>query len=209
MFENLLVNFKSKLNFSNNNNIYHEDEPDYSSYDSNHSGWSSVAHKFFQRFSTRNEDCKRYASIAQHHTNDEHGDAYFGRNGNRTAIVMFPRVSSGRGGTMEPIYLAPSEKNIDDIDNVVDKFIRVIHPRPVDNDVVHSMETERFQKVINSFICFILNIGLFFMLLNTCLLVIGKLPKNMKTGVGVLKPKPVYFLLYLGRNVKFLRKNCT
>lgn len=165
MFENLLVNFKSKLNFSSNKNIYHDDEPDYSSYDSDHSGWSSVALNFFQRFSTRNEDRKRYASIAQHHTNDEHGDAYYGRNGNRSAIMMFPRVSNGRGGAMEPIDLVPNEKNMADMDNVVDKFIRVIHPRPVDNDVVHSMETERFQKVIKSLMFFILNIGLFYVLL--------------------------------------------
>lgn len=64
---------------------------------------------------------------------------------------------------MEPIGLAPSEKNMADMDNVVDKFIRVIQPRPADNYVVHSIETERFQKVIKSFMCFILNIylGLF------------------------------------------------
>lgn len=151
MFENLLLNFKSKLNLSSNNNLYHDYEPDYSSYDTEHSRWSSVALNFFQRFSTRSEDSKRYASIAQHHANDEHGDAYFGRNSNRSAMMMFPRVSNGCGGVMEPIDLAPSQKNMADMDNVVDKFIRVIHPRPADNDYVHSIETERLQKVIKIF----------------------------------------------------------
>lgn len=136
MFENLLLNIKSKINFNTKQNGDYIENVNNNSDDS----WKRLSNGFFDKFSR-----KRYTAINQNQSKDDHGDAYYGRKSNDT--MMFPRVYSpdpAERRAWEPIALAPKEKFTDDLDNVVDKFIRVIR---IDDQNNYSCETERFKVI--------------------------------------------------------------
>lgn len=116
MFENLLVNFKTKIHL----NRLHADDRCGDDDQDKSSKWRPVALNFLQRIAR-----KSYSAVAQHNGNDDHGDDYYG-GGCRT---MLPRVYESTGHhAWGPIDWEPHEKRTEDLDNVVDKFCRSIRP---------------------------------------------------------------------------------
>lgn len=151
MFENLLLNIKSKINFNVKSQNEFIENVDLDNCNSSDDSWKRFSSGFFEKF---NINRKRYTAIDQKQTNDDHGDAYYcGRHLNDT--MMFPRVYSpdpAEHKAWEPISLVAEEKYTDDLDNVVDKFIRVIRIDQ-ENNCVDSSETERF-KVISFYMLY-------------------------------------------------------
>lgn len=115
MFENLIINLKSKIAYKPTS-IYgfHDDG------DQEYGGTPKfAATEFLSNLLTGRF---RYASVNQHN-NDDTGY----RNNNRTC--MLPRVYAQESrdyDTWGPVDLAPNEQFVEDLDNVIDKFIRVI-----------------------------------------------------------------------------------
>lgn len=103
MLENFFINLKSKINLTkrNTNNCDGSEKENNS---------PDTAKQMLDNFLPNRR--VRYASVKQ---NDEFQQTR-----------MFPRVAYGDDNAWGPVDLAPKEKFVEDMDNVIDKFIRVI-----------------------------------------------------------------------------------
>lgn len=102
MLENFFINLKSKINLNKRNSNCSGSEKENNAPD--------TARQMLDNFLPNRR--VRYASVNQ---NDEFRQTR-----------MFPRVAYGDDNAWGPIDLAPKEKFVEDMDNVIDKFIHVI-----------------------------------------------------------------------------------
>lgn len=102
MLENFFFNLKSKINLTKRKSECSSTEKE-----NNAPGTTKQMLDVF--LPNRNI---RYVSVNQ---NDEFSQS-----------KMFPRVANGNDNAWGPVDLAPKEKFVEEMDNVIDKFIRVI-----------------------------------------------------------------------------------
>lgn len=102
MFENFFYNLKSKINLTKRNSDCGSSEKE-----NNAPGTTKQMLDDF----LPNRKC-RYVSVNQ---KEEFCQSR-----------MFPRVAYGNDNAWGPVDLAPKEKFVEEMDNVIDKFIRVI-----------------------------------------------------------------------------------
>lgn len=100
MLENFFTNLKSKINLTKRNGSGSEKE----------NNAPGTARQMLDDFLPNRKI--RYTSVNQR---DEFGDS-----------KMLPRVAYGDDNAWGPVDLAPKEKFVEEMDNVIDKFIRVI-----------------------------------------------------------------------------------
>lgn len=102
MLENFFINLKAKINLTKRNSNCSGSEKENNAPD--------TARQMLDNFLPNRR--VRYASVNQ---NDEFRQTR-----------MFPRVTYGDDNAWGPVDLAPKEKFVEDMDNVIDKFIHVI-----------------------------------------------------------------------------------
>ncbi len=102
MLENFFINLKSKINLTKRNRNCGGSEKENNA--------PCTAKQMLDDFLPNRKI--RYACVNQ---NDEFRDS-----------KMLPRVAYGDDNAWGPVDLAPKEKFVEDMDNVIDKFIRVI-----------------------------------------------------------------------------------
>lgn len=102
MLENFFINLKSKINLTKRKSNCSGSEKENNA--------PGMAKQMLDDFLPNRKI--RYASVNQ---NDEFKSSR-----------MFPRVAYGDDNAWGPVELAPKEKFVEEMDNVIDKFIRVI-----------------------------------------------------------------------------------
>lgn len=123
MFDNFLFNLKSKLNIQQPPAYDHCNDDPYLDTGENR----FATQNFFVNILNRN---RNYMSIKQN-CDDKH---------NSTKLNMLPRVvgeNLNNKRMWDPVELAPKQKTVEHLDNVLDKFVRIIHISEVTKFLLH------------------------------------------------------------------------